>query len=139
MKDRMRALAVLVAVFLLGGVIGASVFYYLPGKPQRYSTPGEGRNGSSIRIQEHQRLPNFLELTQEQQTQFREIMAESWKQLDALRIEQTPKIKAIQAETNRRLLEILNPEQQEKFKAFLEEMKNRRERSSRRRGPAPPQ
>ena len=138
MRDRVRALAVLIAVFLVGGIIGASVIYRLFEKPMQYPAREE-RNGSSVRIEDHQRLPDFLELTKKQEAQFREIMAESWKQLDTLRNEQTPKIHAIQAETNRMLMQILNPEQQKKFTAFLEEMKNRRERPPRRRGTAPPQ
>ncbi len=139
MKDRPRALAVLVVVFLVGCIAGASALFLWSGKPQQSPTPSrERRSGSSIRIQERQRLPNFLELTREQEAQFREIMAESWKQLDALRIEQAPKIEAIRSETNRKLLAILTPEQQQKFSAFLEEMNKRRESPTRRKAAEPP-
>jgi Spy/CpxP family protein refolding chaperone len=79
-------------------------------------------------------LPELLQLTPDQEARFRATMAESRKQLDALRSEQAPKIEAIRSETNRKLSSILNEEQRKKFAAFLKEMENRRRRSPRGRG-----
>jgi Spy/CpxP family protein refolding chaperone len=79
-------------------------------------------------------MADLLQLTPEQQTRFRQIMAESRKQLFQLQHEQSPKIQAIRNETNRKLIAILNQEQQKRFESFLKEME-----SWRRRGPGGPQ
>jgi uncharacterized membrane protein len=124
--DRPRALAVLVAVFLLGGIIGsAGSFYWL-----RHTQNARIRARESARplLSEHQRLPALLKLTPDQEKRFREIMAESRRQLEALRIEQAPKIEAIRSETNRKLSSILNEEQQKKFASFLQNWRRRRPR-----------
>ena len=142
MTDRPRALAVLIALFLLGCVLGSAGSYiYLQnrtdqtvrefrgGRPEFERGQGPGR----------QRFTDMLQLTPEQEGRFREIMAESRKQLDALRMEQGPKIEAIRAETNRKLMSVLNEEQKKKFSAFLEEMAKRRPpRMGRGMEPPPP-
>ncbi len=141
MKNRMSALTVLIGVFLVGGIIGAAVTYRLSEKPPQYPTR-EKRNSSGERSPQRQSLPDLLELTGEQEAQFQEIMADFRKQLDTLRNEQTKNIQTIQSETNRRLMEIMDPEQQEKFSAFMMETGKRRERASpsrRRSPPSPPQ
>ena len=73
-------------------------------------------------------MVDFLQLTSEQENRFREIIAESRKQLDQLRADEAPKIGAIRAETNRKLKAILNQEQQNKFESFIKEMESRRRR-----------
>jgi hypothetical protein len=137
MTDRPRALAVLIAVFLAGCIVGAGGYYFWLKK-----TAAPAFQGREIdrppRGPERQRRPDFLQLTPEQQKRFGEIMAESRKQLDALRNEQAPKFDAIRSETNGKLRAILNEEQKKKFEAFLKEMESRREREPRRRGPEPP-
>jgi Spy/CpxP family protein refolding chaperone len=90
--------------------------------------------------QRWQELLRSLQLTPEQDARFKEIMMESWKemeqlrkqgeplwkQLDAMRLEQSPKLDAIRTATNRRVTEILNPEQRRKFEEFLKEADLRR-------------
>jgi Spy/CpxP family protein refolding chaperone len=84
-------------------------------------------------------MADLLQLTPEQESRFREIMSESRKQLDHLRLEEAPKLEAlraeeaprldaIRAETNRKLKAILNQEQQNKFESSLKEMENRTRR-----------
>ncbi len=73
-------------------------------------------------------MADLLQLTPEQQARFREIMAESRRQLFQLQLEQSPKIQAIRHETNRKLIAILNEDQQRKFESFVKEMENRRRR-----------
>jgi Spy/CpxP family protein refolding chaperone len=84
------------------------------------------------------RISEFLKLTPEQDARFREIMAESFRelgklrtkqepifrQLDQLRQEQEPQLEAIRTETNRKLMTILNEEQKKKFSEFLKETEN---------------
>jgi len=131
--DRPRALAVLISVFLVGcilGTVGSFVWMKRPFGPFNQ----EIRNGPPGPGQERRRMADLLQLTPEQQTRFREIMAESRKQLFQLQLEQSPKIQSIRNETNRKLVAILNEEQQKRFESFLKEME-----SLRRRGPGGPQ
>jgi Spy/CpxP family protein refolding chaperone len=130
--DRPRALVVLIVVFLLGGIIGSAGSYYW----LRTSADSRIRGRESPRSfsPERQRLSDLLQLTRDQQTKVKEIIAESRRQLNALQIERAPKIEAIQSETNRKILAILTEEQQKKFAAFLKETESRRKNSPRRRG-----
>jgi DNA anti-recombination protein RmuC len=80
-------------------------------------------------------MTELLQLTSEQETRFRQIMAESRKQLSQLQHEQAPKIEAIRAETNRKLTAILNAEQQEKFESFVKEIRRRHLPGGRQFGP----
>ncbi len=132
MTDRPRALAVLIAVFLVGCIIGSAGSYYW----LRRSQVSQTRNRVDMRppFAERQRLTELLKLTPDQEKRFQEIMAESRRQLNAIRIEQAPKIEAIRSETNRKLSSILNEEQQKQFNAFRKEMEIRRGRSSHGRG-----
>jgi hypothetical protein len=136
-NDRPRALAVLIAVFLLGGILGSAGTYFWLRKHPGLQIEAQRTNAPSA--PGRARRPDLLQLTPDQQARFGEIMTESRKQLDALRIEQIPKIEAIRSETNRRLSSILNEEQRKKFDAFLKEMESRRTRPSRgRRFERPP-
>jgi|WetSurSiteA1Bulk_404760.scaffolds.fasta_scaffold11852_2 hypothetical protein len=140
MTDRPRALAVLIAVFLMGCIIGAggSYLWLKKNQDQARSTMQGFPSGPSP--QGRQRMQELLQLTPEQESQFSKIMAESRRQMDAVRAqdqpkieaiftEQQPKIEAIAADTNRKVMSILNKDQQAKFESLWKEM------GSRRRGP----
>jgi len=102
--------------------------------------------------QKWQQLLHSLQLTSEHDARFKEIMMESWKQMEELRKEaepirkqmnalmdeQGPKLDAIRTETNRRFSAILNPEQREKFDAFLKEAESMGRRPPRGRDFGPP-
>jgi Spy/CpxP family protein refolding chaperone len=141
--DRPRALAVLIAVFLLGCIIGSAGFYYWFEKKPNVPV-ANGRNGPPS-APPHQSLPELLQLTPDQEKRYREIMSEARKQQESLRTEQeemwdslrakqAPKIKEIWAETNRKFSAILNEEQKAKFDAFLKEMDAMRKRPPHGRG-----
>ena len=162
MTNRPRALAVLIAVFLVGCAAGASGSYYWLKKDS--DSRNRHREEDSPGLQGRQRWMQFLQslrLTSEQDAQFKEIMAESrkqveplWKQqepvlkqmdplrkqLDAMREEQFAKLDAIRTETNRKLSAILNPEQKKLFEAFVKEAESMRRYPPRGRefGPPPP-
>jgi len=139
--NRPRALAVLLAVFLVGCIAGAAGSYYWFKQNTQVQSHHreEGPPGLQGR-QRWQELLRSLQLTPEQDARFKEIMMESWKemeqlrkqgeplwkQLDAMRLEQSPKLDAIRTATNRRVTEILNPEQRRKFEEFLKEADLRR-------------
>ena len=132
MTDRPRALFILVAVFLLGGIVGAAGSYFWLKNSAVSRQPGFARNSpQGGRNQGRQKMPDLLQLTPEQESRFREIMAESRRKLGELQKEQRPKIDAIRNETNRQFLEILSEEQRKRFESFLKQMGNRRERPPR--------
>ena len=145
--NRPRALAVLVAVFLLGGLLGFAGSYYWFGKSPEASITE--RENDPRRRPEPPRFSDLLQLTTEQDRRFHEIMAEAREQLEPLRIEQNemqktlrakqgPEIEAIWAETNRKFSDILDAEQKQKFETFLKEMESMRKRPpSRKRGSEP--
>jgi Spy/CpxP family protein refolding chaperone len=152
--NRPRALAVLLAVFLVGGIAGAAGSYYWlrrDMRTQQNHRRDPGPPGLQGR-QKWQQLLYSLQLTPEQDARFKEIMMESWKQMEELRKEaepirrqmsalmeaQEPKITAIRTETNRRFSAILNPEQREKFEAFLKEAESMGRRPPRGRDFGPP-
>ena len=152
MKDRPRALAVLIAVFLLGCLVGSSGSYFWFKKSQDLDRrPPDFRdnamkNGPLPRPER----PNFaaiLGLTTEQDARFKEIVAEYRKkvtefrkQTDRFHFEQDEKIRANLSEMNRELTAILSEEQKKKFAAWQKEFENTRRPSPRRRDfPPPPQ
>jgi hypothetical protein len=98
---------------------------------------------------ERPNLPDVLQLTPEQEEQFREIMAESRKKTQPLMMErqemqkelekelrnrQGPKYEEIWAETNRKFRGILTEEQRAEYDAFWKEREEMRNRSPHGRG-----
>lgn len=148
MTDRPRALIILIAVFLLGCITGTIGAYIWSKKSLDFRAPMMG-SGPQVRGQGRQRMTDLLKLTPEQESRFREIMAESRRKLGELQKEQIPKIEAIRIETNRKFSETLNEEQRKKFEAFLKQWQDRGDRPPRGRdselpprnrglGPPPP-
>lgn len=137
MKDRPRAIAVLVAVFLAGCILGSAGSYSWM-RWQQEPRSEQPADGSSSRRQQQERwhLPTLLQLTPEQHARYSEIMAESRRELEGLRSEQAPKIREIIVKTNRRISEILTEEQRKKFDDFIREIEYSRKRTPGRRGGA---
>lgn len=136
MRDRARAWAILVGVFLLGSLLGAGgAYFWFKTHPE---VRGGHRDGGPPPPRGHRRLPELLEMTPEQEARFGEIMKESRRQLDALQMEQRPRIEAVLEETNRRVSSILDEKQRGKFAAYLEEIKRWRSPDGRERRFGPP-
>jgi Spy/CpxP family protein refolding chaperone len=126
-KARSHALIVIIAVFVFGCFLGVSAYHvWIQGSTEIKN--GVMENRSPVRRGGRDRFAGNLEMTHEQQIQFREIMEESRRKLDVLRLEQEPKIEAIRTETNKKISSILDETQREQFKAFLNEMERRRSR-----------
>jgi len=136
-KDRPRAIAVLVAVFLAGCILGSAGSYSWL-RWQQETRQDQPADSFPSRRQQPERwhLPTLLELTPEQNARYSEIMAESRRELDGLRSEQAPKIREIIMKMNRRISEILTEEQRRKFDDYIREVEHIRKRSSGRRGGA---
>ncbi len=130
MSDRLRALMVLAAVFLLGSMVGAACFLVWGGNvvAARSSRPGAslGRGEGPFRLVER------LKLSHDQEVQVRQILEGSRKKMDAVRAESAPKFAAIRAEMDQKISALLNDEQRKKFEEFRREMELRRERMHRR-------
>jgi len=133
--DRPRALIILIAVFLLGGIAGGAASYFWLKNYLDSRAPAFSRNVPQPRGQGRQMMSELLQLTPEQEARYREIMEESRRKFGELQKEQMPKINAIRIETNRKFSEILNDEQRKKFESFVKEWEGRRERMPRGRQP----
>lgn len=122
MNSRGRALAVLIAVLLLGGLLGASGMHY-------WGKWFQG-NRSNLNPRREQggpdRLVERLHLSPEQQKQLKTIFEESRRQLDAVRAEMGPKFDAVRTHTNDRIAAMLNDDQKKQFEKILKEMDERR-------------
>ncbi len=134
MSDRLRALAVLAAVFLLGCMVGAAGFLVWGGRVLAARNPRGVE--AFARGERPFRLVERLNLTTDQEVQVRQILSESRKQMDAIRAENAPKFAAIRADMDKKISALLNDEQKKKFEEFLKEMESRRERMRRRLAPA---
>jgi periplasmic protein CpxP/Spy len=152
-KDRPRAIAVLIAVFLLGCLAGSAGSYFWFKKSQdsvrrsQEFNDGAMRNGTMPRP-EPMNFKEILQLTPEQDARFKQILGESRKQMtefrkqtDAFHFEQDAKIKTVISEVNLKLNAILNEEQKKKFAAWQKDFESKRRHSPRRRDfpPPPPQ
>jgi hypothetical protein len=126
-KDRIRALIVLIAVFIFGCFLGAAGSYF--GFEKYYKSSLATREDGPPPPHGRPRLPELLGMTHDQEVRFKEIMKESRRQLDALQMEQRPKINAIREATDQKISSILDKKQQIKYQTFLEELKKWRSRN----------
>lgn len=124
MRERTRAIAVLVAVLALGCLIGAAGTWIRYGRRAAGSTPAS--LGAPQPPPPRVRLPELLDMSSEQESRFEAIMAESRQRLDALRLEQRSKIDAVIDETNKKIHGILDDAQKAKLDAFLVDVEKRR-------------
>jgi hypothetical protein len=146
MNSRIRALAVLIAVFLIGTSAGIIGYRFYVNKTQAVSSAAPPKTDRSQRPH----MQDLLSMSPEQKTKFAEIWKEFRPQFEALRAEQEkkfdtvradfdPRYEELRAEVNRRIMSILDNEQKEKFEALQKEMNSKR---GRRRpdhpGPPPP-
>lgn len=133
MTDRPRALAILIGVFLFGCIAGAASSYvWMRNRPSDEVRAVRNFPGGFSRGR--QRMPD-LKLTPEQESKFRDIMSESrnqlgplWEEEERFRKIQIPKIEAIRAETNRKMMSVLDDNQKKMFSDFLNEMEKMRMR-----------
>jgi Spy/CpxP family protein refolding chaperone len=104
---------VVMGALALGLIVGGVVVSQAPEALARYS---EKKAGKFETRREHrlQKMTENLDLTADQQDKIRSIFGE-----------QHSKMKAIREETHRKILAVLTPEQEEKFKKLREEKKKR--------------
>jgi Spy/CpxP family protein refolding chaperone len=117
MRNRTRAFAVIVAVLLIGCVLGIAGYHIYERRSQRNPTStttghAPGHTG---------RLADRLQLTKEQEQQLNKILEESRQQIEIGRRELDSKLQAIRIKTNERIASILNEEQRKSFQQLLGE------------------
>lgn len=123
-STRLKILLVLVGVFLLGGVTGASLasFYRLRGGHER---PERGKGGNrEDRIFE--RMRRDLNLSEQQATEIRAILDQTRNDYRALRAEVRPRYDSVRQNARTRIRALLTPEQQKLFDAKAAERDARR-------------
>jgi len=120
---RLKILLVLLGVFILGGVTGASLdsLYRLRrdhgGRPER-----GGRRGDDM----FEGLRRDLSLTEQQATEIRAILEQTRNDYRALRAEVRPRYDAVRQAARTRIRALLTPEQQKLFDAKNAERDARR-------------
>lgn len=125
---RLKMWLVVLGVFLLGGVTGASLdsLYRL----RADSNDRRERGGERGRVFEE--LKKDLSLSDQQATDIRAIIEQSREEYRALRNEVRPRYEAVRAGARARIRALLNPEQQQRFDTRNAEMDSRREEGKRR-------
>jgi len=124
---RLKILLVLVGVFILGGVTGASLdsLYRLRGRHESGRQGGERRGGGRDDMFEHMRRD--LNLSEQQATEIRTILDQTRNDYRALRTEVRPRYDAVRQQARTRIRALLNPEQQKLFDARAAERDARRD------------
>ncbi len=119
---RLKIWLVVVGVFLLGGVTGASLdsLYRLRASGDARHERG-GRRGDVF-----EKMKKDLNLTEQQGTEIRAIIDQSREEFRALRNEVSPRYDEVRARARTRIRALLNPEQQQRFDAENAERDSRR-------------
>ncbi|MDT4953936.1 MAG: motif family protein [Acidobacteriota bacterium] len=127
-KTRLKIWLVVVGVFVLGGVTGASLdsLYRLRanGNGRAAEMRGERRNKEDI----FERMKSDLNLTDQQATEIHAILDQARNDYRQLRAEVRPRYDAARQNARTKIRALLTPEQQQKFDAKVAEHDAKRDR-----------
>lgn len=112
-KVKTQVWLLILVVFLLGGIAGASVDRLLLLKGQSSSPPGKGERGGRGRMIEQ--MQKDLTLTNEQTASVRAIFEDMRKEFSPRRFDECPGVKESREKSRARVRAILTPEQQKKY------------------------
>lgn len=114
-KVKTQAWLLMLVVFLLGGVTGASVdrFWFLKSHGVPSIRPGERGPGRMV-----ERLKEDLKLTDEQTAAVRSIFGDMRKEFPPSRFNECPGLKESREKSRERIRAILSPEQRSKYDAM---------------------
>jgi Spy/CpxP family protein refolding chaperone len=130
MTNRVRIIIVLIAVLLIGCLLGVAGLHLWE---ERLS--GSGGLGLLTRENGHSnKLIGLLQLTPEQQTQYKTILQDTRREVEANRAEMQRKLVGIRDQANVRIVSILNEEQKKKFEQYLKDAGPRRDSPGRHGG-----
>lgn len=119
---RLKIWLVVVGVFLLGCVTGASL-----DSLYRLRASGDGRHERGGRRGDvFEKMKKDLNLTEQQGTEIRAIIDQSREEFRSLRNEVSPRYDEVRARARARIRALLNPEQQQRFDAENAERDARR-------------
>lgn len=126
---RLKIWLVVVGVFILGCVTGASLdsLYRLRASSDERHERG-GRRGKGNRFEEMKR---DLNLTDQQASAIQGIIEQSREKYRALRSETSPRFDAVRKEAQAQIRALLNPEQQQRFDAEIAKREARRSEGKR--------
>src|ERR671917_22336 len=121
---RLKIWLVVVVVFILGCVTGASLdsLYRLRASSDERHERG-GRRGKGNRFEEMKR---DLNLNDQQASAIQGIIEQSREKYRALRSETSPRFDAVRKEAQAQIRALLNPEQQQRFDAEIAKREARR-------------
>jgi hypothetical protein len=129
MNNRVRALESLVAIFLLGLIIGlGGTLLWVDRGPQNTNTCQRSWIGGR---RNPVKLSDLLHLTPEQDAKIKAIFDDTRRQSATLSKEMGPKFEAIRAQTNGRIAALLNDEQKKIWEEYLRHRDESRDRSAR--------
>ena len=127
MTNRVRTIMVLIAVLLIGCLLGVAGLHLWG---ERLS--GSGRLAFLTREKGHSnKLIGLLQLTPDQQTQYKAILQDTRREVEASRAEMQRKMVGIRDQANVRIASILNEEQKKKFEQYLKDAGPRQDSSGR--------
>lgn len=129
MKTRIKIWTVVLGVFLLGGVAGASLdsLYRLKTRGAN-SQFGPGKRGTDEALT---RMKRELNLNEQQTSDIKAILDQTGNDYRALRTEVRPRYDAIRQNARARIRALLTPEQQKLFDARAAERDARRDANGR--------
>jgi protein CpxP len=124
-----RLQSAVLAVCLVGG---AHVFAQEPGGAPETSAPGGGHRGMMDPAQQLEGMTKRYNLSADQQTQIKPILAQQQQQMQALRGDSSlsredrmTKMQSIHADTKTRIEAVLNDDQKKQFEADQQKMQER--------------
>jgi Spy/CpxP family protein refolding chaperone len=125
-KNRLKIWLVVVGVFVLGGVTGASLdsLYRLRASGNgRAEMRGERRNKEEV----FERMKRDLNLSDQQATEIHAILDQARNEYRQLRTEVRPRYDAARQNARAKIRALLTPEQQQKFDAKVAEQDAKRD------------
>jgi hypothetical protein len=125
-SDRRKAAALVTLVFVLGiafGVIGVLAGRRVLGAGNRGGGGNGNGNGQGQQITQ---LMRELNLSADQQREFRQTLSDTRDRYDAIRKSMDPQFKQVRDQNRDRIRGVLTAEQKPLFENFLRESKNRR-------------
>jgi Spy/CpxP family protein refolding chaperone len=128
-RSKVWAAALLLAVFAAGATVGAAVITaWNPLKPSVSRSGGRGDHDRGRRPSYAERLQLELNLTTEQRAAVDAILEEREAEMRELWAQMKPQYDALRETVRTEIMEVLDPEQQERFRALIERSRSRGER-----------
>jgi uncharacterized membrane protein len=124
-KTRLKIWVVVVGVFLLGGITGASLdsLYRMRASSNERSTRERRSKGEVF-----ERMKSDLNLSEQQATEIRAILDQTRNEYRQLRTEVRPRYDTVRQNARTKIRALLTPEQQQKFDAQVAEHDAKRDR-----------